>query len=131
MFARPHSYRGGHLRFADDVKINRNVEIDYSGGVTIDAGAWISQNVIIETHEHVIGPGPKDEWRIERSPLVIGADAWIGANAVVLASVRSIGAGAIVGAGAVVVEDVPAMAIVGGVPARIIGERPPMKAIPV
>jgi acetyltransferase-like isoleucine patch superfamily enzyme len=55
--------------------------------------------------------------------ITIGRDVWLGANTVVLAGV-TIGDGAIVAAGAVVTKDVPANAIVGGVPARVIGERP-------
>jgi tetrahydrodipicolinate N-acetyltransferase len=52
-------------------------------------------------------------------PVVIEDDVLIGANAVVLEGVR-VGAGAVVAAGAVVVEDVPPLAVVAGVPARII-----------
>ncbi|WP_370629256.1 DapH/DapD/GlmU-related protein [Paenarthrobacter nitroguajacolicus] len=52
----------------------------------------------------------------------IGQDVWIGAHAVVLAGV-SIGDGAVVAAGAVVTKDVPKGAIVGGVPAKVIGVR--------
>lgn len=54
--------------------------------------------------------------------IVLGDDIWIGANAVVLPDV-SVGAHAIIGAGAVVTKDVPPYAIVGGVPARVIGSR--------
>lgn len=50
----------------------------------------------------------------------IGANAEIGTGAKVLGRVR-IGAGAKVGANAVVLSDVPAFAIVGGVPAQLIG----------
>ncbi len=55
-------------------------------------------------------------------PVVIGNDVWIGANAILISGVN-IGDGAIVAAGAVVTHDVPAYAVVGGVPARIIKYR--------
>lgn len=53
---------------------------------------------------------------------VIGSDVWIGQRAMIMQGV-SIGDGAIVGAGALVNRDVPPYAIVGGVPAKIIGWR--------
>jgi acetyltransferase-like isoleucine patch superfamily enzyme len=52
----------------------------------------------------------------------VGADAWIGAGAVVIAGLR-IGHGAVVAAGAVVTRDVADYEIVGGVPARRIRMR--------
>lgn len=54
--------------------------------------------------------------------MTIGDHAWIGHRAIIMPRV-SIGRGAVVAAGAVVTGDVPAMAIVAGVPAKIIGER--------
>jgi acetyltransferase-like isoleucine patch superfamily enzyme len=124
LFLVPHGIPGGRLRIGRDARINRRVEIDYSGGVEIGDEVWISQNVLIETHDHVPTRGPKREWTIACSPLRIEDGAWIGANAVVLAGVRRIGRGAIVAAGAVVTRDVDDFAIVGGVPARRIGEVP-------
>ena len=58
----------------------------------------------------------------EHSSVKIGNDVWIGARAIILGGVN-IGDGAIVAAGAVVTKDVPAYAIVGGVPARILRYR--------
>lgn len=53
------------------------------------------------------------------APIRIGKYVWIGANATVLPGV-TIGDGAVVAAGAVVTKDVPEMAVVGGVPARML-----------
>ena len=54
-------------------------------------------------------------------PIVIGRNAWLGADVKILAGV-TIGENAIVAAGAVVSKDVPANTIVGGVPAKEIRE---------
>lgn len=52
----------------------------------------------------------------------IGADVWVGQNALVRAGVR-VGVGAVIGAGAVVTRDVAPYSIVGGSPARLIRRR--------
>jgi acetyltransferase-like isoleucine patch superfamily enzyme len=48
-----------------------------------------------------------------------GNHVWIGMRAMILKGV-TIGDGAVVAAGAVVTRDVPARALVGGVPARVL-----------
>ena len=67
---------------------------------------------------HDVRPATSDA-----APIFIGDDVWIGPGAVVLSGV-TIGRGAVVAAGAVVMDDVPAYAIVDGVPARVAGSRP-------
>ena len=54
--------------------------------------------------------------------VIISDDVWIGSHAVILAGAR-INRGSVIAAGAVVTNDVPAFAVVGGVPARIIKSR--------
>jgi len=64
----------------------------------------------------------------EYKPIIIGSDVWIGARAIIMDGVN-IGHGAIIAAGAIVTKDVPAYAIVGGVPAKIIKYRFSKKTI--
>lgn len=58
----------------------------------------------------------------DRGDLLIGNDVWIGYGVTIIGGI-TIGDGAIIGAGALVVKDVPAYAVVGGVPARVLKYR--------
>jgi acetyltransferase-like isoleucine patch superfamily enzyme len=55
-------------------------------------------------------------------PIEVGNDVWIGREAKIMDGV-TIGDGAVVAAGSIVTKDVPAYAIVGGIPAKIIKYR--------
>lgn len=59
---------------------------------------------------------------IKATPIHIGRNCWLGEKATILAGVH-VGDGAVVAAGAVVTADVPANAIVAGVPAKILRYR--------
>lgn len=95
--------------------------VDGSGGLRIGAGCDISCGVHIYTHSTVkrCVSGRAHE-QVDRAPVRIGDRVFLGANAVVMMGV-TIGDEAVVGAGAVVTKDVPARAVVTGVPARRVG----------
>ena len=63
-------------------------------------------------------PQTEADWKVV--PTFVRRRASIGSNATLLAGI-TIGEGSLVGAGAVVCENVPAGAIVAGVPARVVG----------
>lgn len=124
--------RGAYLKIVDGAArvelgaftfIGFGTELDIAGSLRVGAHVLIAPGCFITDHRHRRRAGVLlDAQGNECRPVVIGDDAWIGAHAVVLPGV-TIGAGAIVGAGAVVTRDVPAGAIVAGVPARPIGQR--------
>lgn len=115
--------RGG-VRFADGVGINNFALVNGAGGVEVGRDTLIGPHVTIVSYSHRYDDPdrPIAAQGYEYAPVRIGADVWIGANAVVLAGV-TIGDGAVVAAGAVVREDVPPGAVVGGVPARVLRMR--------
>lgn len=103
--------------------IGFGAELDVALEMRIGNHVLIAPGCFITDHGHAFRAGTLiDEQGNVARAVSIGDDAWIGAHAVVLPGVR-IGEGAVVGAGAVVTRDVPARAIVAGVPARVIGER--------
>jgi acetyltransferase-like isoleucine patch superfamily enzyme len=59
---------------------------------------------------------------IYKRDIVVGSNVWIGYGACVLRGVR-VGDNSVIGTNAVVTEDVPANALVGGVPAKVIRMR--------
>ena len=91
------------------------------GPVTIGHHVNLAQGITVTALNHNFADITRriDQQGVATSPVVIGNDVWIGANAVILPGV-TIGSHAVVAAGAVVTKDVPGNCIVAGVPAKII-----------
>ena len=109
--------------FGNDVFIGYGTEFDVSERLWIGNNTLIAPGCFITDHNHkhasnkiIAAQG------CDCRPVRIGNDVWLGARSVILPGI-TIGDGAIVGSNAVVTKDVEPMAIVAGVPAKIIGRR--------
>jgi maltose O-acetyltransferase len=100
--------------------VNAHCILDGRGApLTIGEDSDIGEHTHIWTLEH----DPNDPNHGTKSGAVtIGDHVWIASRVTILPGV-SVGRGAVVAAGAVVTRDVPSLSIVGGVPARVIGQR--------
>ena len=96
--------------------LNLNCSLSCFEHISIGEGVYISEQVLIrDSDDHKILNNEKPS----TLPVHIGDHVWIGAKATILKGV-TIGDGAIIAAGAVVTKDVPANALVGGVPAKVL-----------
>ncbi len=120
LFFGPGQLRRNQVRIGANSIVNRDCVLDCRGPLTIGDNVSISAEVAILTASHRWQePGFEPEF----APVVIDDYAWIGTRATVLPGTR-VGRGAVVSAGAVRGGDIPPLAVVSGVPARVIGTRP-------
>lgn len=127
-------------RIGDETKIGAFVEIQKNAivgkrckisshsficeGVEIEDEVFVGHGVVFTNDLYPRAANPdgtlqtQDDWKVLPTRVCRGAS--IGSNATILPNL-TIGEGALVGAGAVVTRDVPAFAIVTGVPARVVG----------
>lgn len=114
---------GGRLSFADVGAFCSIAPNAVVGMAEHPSAGYVSTHPAFYLHEPRLGYDFVDsDLREDYGLTVVGNDVWIGSGAQVLGGL-TVGHGAIVGAGAVVTRDVPAYAVVGGVPARHIRYR--------
>lgn len=107
---------GKNITVGKNVFFNTGCTFQDFGGITIGDGSQIGQNVVLCTINHGIAPEKRNV--IYPAPIVLGKNVWIGASSTIVPGV-TVGDNAIIAAGAVVTKDVPANAIVAGVPATL------------
>ncbi len=119
-------YDPRHINIGQDTLIGEKATLDgrrqlvnSRGALTIGNHVDIASEVMLWTSQHDL---KSDTWAAIEEPVVIQDYVFIGPRSIILPGV-TIGKGAVVAAGAVVTKDVPARAIVAGVPAKVIGAR--------
>jgi len=110
--------RGERLEVGDNTGIGEGSIVEYAKigkNCMIGQLHYLHRNHRYDRRDITIAQQGYEEDR----QLVVGDDVWFGIKTVVLPG-RKIGDGAVIGACSVVTRDVPAYAVVGGNPARII-----------
>jgi UDP-2-acetamido-3-amino-2,3-dideoxy-glucuronate N-acetyltransferase len=105
----------GGTRLGDDVKVQNNVSI-YEG-VTLEDDVFCGPSCVFT---NVVNPRSHVSRKSEYQPTLVRRGATIGANATVVCG-ATLGEYSFIGAGAVVRGEVPAFALMVGVPARRVG----------
>ena len=116
--------RGIHrLKIGAGTIIGDNALLAAQRGLTIGKNVNLSSNVSIYSGAHDHRHPYFRSTPATTRPITIGDRVWIGSNAIILTGVN-IGEGAVVCAGCVVTKDVEPYAVVAGIPARKVNERP-------
>lgn len=123
----------------DQVKINRNVDIEVGQSLTIGSGSVlgvgsflqaggeikIGNGVLLAPHvkifstTHAYGKDGEIHTPLIKGIVIIEDNVWIGAGAVIALNVK-IGRNSVIGANAFVNRDIPENSVAAGIPARII-----------
>jgi len=112
-------YNPAKIKIGEGTIVGDHAFFDGRSPITIGKHTDIASQVMIYNSEHDLSD---PTFKATEEPVSIGDYCFIGPRVIIMPGV-SIGNGAVVAGGAVVTKDVPTLAIVGGVPAKVIGER--------
>ncbi len=116
--------QNGNICIGDNANIGSNCQIFSANSVNI------GQDVLMGAYSYLVGGGhiaqdttiPINRQGRKALGITVEEDVWLGAGVTVLDGM-TIGKGVIVGAGAVVKDSASSYAIIGGVPAKVLGDR--------
>ncbi|MGH7203162.1 MAG: acyltransferase [Candidatus Levyibacteriota bacterium] len=112
-------YNPGQIRIGNDSIIGEGAVLDGRAYLRIGNHVDMASEVMIYNCQHDIN---SEDFHAVCGEVVIDDYVFIGPRSIVLPGV-TLGRGAVVAAGAVVTKSVEPFAIVGGIPAKVIGER--------
>jgi maltose O-acetyltransferase len=112
-------YDPSNISIGQDTIIGDHAFLDGRARLTIGDHVAFASSVMVFNSEHQLDD---PEFKAIQESVTIEDYVFIGPRAIILPGV-TIGRGAVVAAGAVVTKDVPAMTVVGGVPAKEIRKR--------
>lgn len=113
-------YNPSNIVIGEDTVIGEQAVLDGRDKLVIGNHVAFATGVMIYNSQHDIRD---PQFKALSAPVTIDDYVFIGPRAIILPGVH-VGKGAVVGAGAVVTKDVAPGMVVGGVPAKEIGERP-------
>lgn len=112
-------YNPSNISIGKDTIIGEGAVLDGRAKLTIGDHVDFATEVMVYNFQHDI---QSENFEAIGAPVKIEDYVFVGPRAIILPGV-TLGKGAVVGAGAVVTKDVVPFTIVGGVPAKVIGER--------
>lgn len=120
----------GEVRIGAKSVLGQECTISSFQHVSIGRECIVADRVMLIDFDHgvVEVERPIREQGIYKRDVRVGHNVWVGYGACILRG-ATIGDNAIVGTSAVVTKDVPANAVVGGIPARLIRMRPEPKGL--
>lgn len=97
---------GGRIEIGDNTFFNNNCIIAAHEKIEIGKNCIFGPNVVMYDHDHDFRRCTDLDWeKYKSSPIKIGKNVWIGANAIILRGV-TIGDNAVIAAGTIVKEDI-------------------------
>ena len=107
-----------NIEIGDNCSFSNFVILDGHDRITIGSNCMFANRAVIATATHDETAEPMNSV-MRTSPVTIGSNVWLGVGATVLPGL-TIGDGAIIGAHALATKDVPANAVIIGVPGRVV-----------